>query len=60
MSSSNVKDVSKLFEKININSELIGENLQPDNDYDIITCHGIDENKNKYVKLKIKKDIKKK
>lgn len=49
------KEIIKDIEKLDINLELIGPDLQPDGEYDIITCRGIDKNKNKYVKLKIKK-----
>jgi hypothetical protein len=35
--------------------ELLGEDNQSDDEFYIITCRGIDENKNKYVKLKIER-----
>jgi hypothetical protein len=54
------EEIIKDIEKLDINLELIGPDLQPDDEHDIIICRGIDKDKNKYIKLKIKKKIDKK
>jgi hypothetical protein len=48
------EDLKKLSIK-DENIELIGEDYQSDDEFYIIKCRGIDKNKNKYVKLKVRR-----
>lgn len=50
-------DIQKSLEKLSLDDKtiLIGPDYQSDEEYYIIKCFGIDENKNKYIKLKCKR-----